>query len=37
MDVAVLGESNKPARYSCQAVKLLVEKGHAAEINVCES
>jgi len=29
MDVAVLGASNKPARYSCQAVKLLVEKGHA--------
>jgi len=29
MNVAVLGASNKPARYSYQAVKLLAEKGHA--------
>jgi len=29
MNVAVLGASNKPERYSCQAVKLLAEKGHA--------
>ena len=28
MNVAVLGASNKPARYSYQAVKLLTEKGH---------
>jgi len=28
MNVVVLGASNKPARYSYQAVKLLVEKGH---------
>jgi uncharacterized protein len=28
MNVAVLGASNKPARYSYQAVKLLAEKGH---------
>jgi predicted CoA-binding protein len=28
MIVAVLGASNKPERYSFQAVKLLVEKGH---------
>jgi predicted CoA-binding protein len=27
--VAVLGASNKPERYSFQAVKLLAEKGHA--------
>jgi predicted CoA-binding protein len=29
MNVAVLGASNKPERYSFQAVKLLAEKGHA--------
>src|SRR5664280_82244 len=29
MNVAVLGASNKPERYSYQAVKLLGEKGHA--------
>ncbi len=29
MNVAVLGASNKPERYSHQAVKLLAEKGHA--------
>ncbi|MDD5483270.1 MAG: CoA-binding protein [Kiritimatiellae bacterium] len=29
MNVVVLGASNKPARYSYQAVKLLAEKGHA--------
>lgn len=29
MNVAVLGASNKPERYSYQAVKLLVEKAHA--------
>ena len=29
MNVAVIGASNKPARYSYQAVKLLAEKGHA--------
>jgi predicted CoA-binding protein len=29
MNVAVLGASNKPERYSYQAVKLLAEKGHA--------
>ena len=29
MNVAVLGASNKPTRYSYQAVKLLAEKGHA--------
>ena len=28
MNVVVLGASNKPARYSYQAVKLLAEKGH---------
>ena len=28
MNVAVLGASNKPARYSYQAVKLLAAKGH---------
>jgi uncharacterized protein len=28
MKVAVLGASNKPERYSFQAVKLLSEKGH---------
>ena len=28
MNVAVLGASNKPARYSYQAVKLLAEQGH---------
>jgi predicted CoA-binding protein len=28
MNVAVLGASNKPERYSFQAVKLLAEKGH---------
>ena len=28
MNVAVLGASNKPERYSYQAVKLLEEKGH---------
>lgn len=28
MNVAVLGASNKPERYSYQAVKLLAEKGH---------
>lgn len=28
MNVAVLGASNKPDRYSYQAVKLLQEKGH---------
>jgi predicted CoA-binding protein len=30
MNVAVLGASNKPERYSYQAVRLLMEKGHAA-------
>lgn len=29
MNVAILGASNKPERYSNQAVNLLVEKGHA--------
>lgn len=29
MNVAVLGASNKPERYSYQAVKLLAAKGHA--------
>ena len=29
MNVAVLGASNKPERYSFQAVKLLAENGHA--------
>lgn len=29
MNVAILGASNKPKRYSYQAVKLLAEKGHA--------
>lgn len=29
MNVAVLGASDKPERYSFQAVKLLLEKGHA--------
>ncbi len=29
MNAAVLGASNKPERYSYQAVKLLAEKGHA--------
>lgn len=28
MNVAILGASNKPARYSHQAVLLLAEKGH---------
>ena len=28
MNVAVLGASNKPDRYSCRAVKKLSEKGH---------
>lgn len=28
MNVAVVGASNKPDRYSYQAVKLLAEKGH---------
>lgn len=28
MNVAVLGASNKPHRYSYKAVKMLVEKGH---------
>ena len=28
MNVAVLGASNKPHRYSYKAVKLLAEKGH---------
>jgi predicted CoA-binding protein len=28
MNAAVLGASNKPERYSYQAVKLLAEKGH---------
>ena len=28
MNVAVIGASNKPERYSYQAVKLLLEKGH---------
>jgi len=28
VNVAVLGASNKPERYSYQAVKLLAEKGH---------
>ena len=28
MNVAVLGASNKPSRYSYKAVKLLAEKGH---------
>ena len=30
MNVAVLGASAKPDRYSYQALKLLVEKGHRA-------
>ena len=29
MNVAVLGASNKPERYSYKAMKLLMEKGHA--------
>ncbi|HRX06926.1 MAG TPA: CoA-binding protein, partial [Kiritimatiellia bacterium] len=29
MNVAILGASNKPERYSNQAVRLLAEKGHA--------
>ena len=29
MNVAVIGASNKPGRYSYQAVKLLAEKSHA--------
>ena len=29
MNVAVIGASNKPGRYSYKAVKLLAEKGHA--------
>ncbi|NLG36017.1 MAG: CoA-binding protein [Lentisphaerae bacterium] len=29
MNVAILGASNKPERYSHQAVRLLAEKGHA--------
>ena len=29
MNVAILGASNKPERYSYQAVVLLAEKGHA--------
>lgn len=29
MNVAVIGASDKPERYSYQAVKLLQEKGHA--------
>ncbi len=29
MNVAILGASNKPERYSFQAVRLLAEKGHA--------
>ena len=29
MKVAVIGASNKPRRHSYQAVKLLMEKGHA--------
>ena len=29
MNVAILGASNKPERYSYQAVKLLAEKGHS--------
>lgn len=29
MNVAILGASNKPERYSFQAVKLLAEKGNA--------
>lgn len=29
MNVAVLGASNKPERYSNQAVRLLAENGHA--------
>lgn len=29
MNVAVLGASNKPDRYSYKAVQLLVQKGHA--------
>lgn len=29
MNVAILGASNKPERYSHQAVVLLAEKGHA--------
>ena len=29
MNVVVLGASNKPERYSYQALKLLAEKGHA--------
>ena len=28
MNVAVIGASDKPERYSYQAVKLLQEKGH---------
>ena len=28
MNVAVIGASNRPERYSCQAVRLLKEKGH---------
>jgi len=28
VNVAVIGASNKPDRYSYQAVKLLIEKGH---------
>ena len=28
MNVAVIGASHKPSRYSYKAVKLLVEKGH---------
>jgi len=28
MNVAVLGASNKPDRYSYKAVKMLIEKGH---------
>ena len=30
MNVAVLGASDKPERYSYQAVELLLEKGHMA-------
>jgi predicted CoA-binding protein len=29
MNVTVLGASNESERFSCQAVKLLAEKGHA--------
>ena len=29
MNVAILGASNKPERYSNQALRLLAEKGHA--------